>query len=124
MSDVLYNIEEVLNYQITGFHKYNLSRPVHLTYVSHNLCDMLGVDKNELLDEKKDKYALQVHPSDRRNYSKFIRSLAAKEQTLVTEYRLMRTDGVEIYVRDTMTSKKNERRSDDRYLCTYRHYRS
>lgn len=108
MGEALYNMEEILNRQITGFHKYKLSRPVHLIYVSQNLCDMLGVDKNELLDEKKDRYALLVHRSDRKNYSRFIRSLAAKEQTLTAEYRLKRKDGTEIYVRDTITSKKAE----------------
>ena len=38
----LNNTEDILNSQVSGFHQYRLDDPVHLTYVSRNLCEMVG----------------------------------------------------------------------------------
>ncbi len=101
------NMEEILNGQISGFHQYILSDPIRLHYVSQNLCEMVGIQKVELLPGGQDRYAMLVHPGDRQSYSRFIRQLAQKEQTLTIEYRLVKKDGAVISVRDTAVSRKN-----------------
>ena len=115
MNNMLTNMEDILNQQISGFHQYILNDPIHLCYVSQNLCDMTGYSESELLHENKDLYALLVHPSDLEKYSKFITQLIKTEQTLTCEYRLKKKDGTVICVRDTVTSK----RLDDGSLVGY-----
>ena len=106
MNNTPTNMEEILNQQICGFHQYVLTAPVHLNYVSQNLCDLLGMQNAELLDDSKDRYAQQVHPADREKYFDFINRISSKEQTLTLEYRLMKKDGTTLYVRDTVTSRR------------------
>ncbi|MGN0312143.1 MAG: PAS domain-containing protein [Lachnospiraceae bacterium] len=101
-------MEEILNGQISGFHQYVLSEPVHLSYISQNLCEMLKVTEGDLRSNDRDMYALLVKPCDREEYSAFLKRLAGKEQTLTIEYRLVKKDGSEIWVRDTGTSQKTE----------------
>ncbi len=108
MNKTKHNLEEILNQQITGFHRYCLAEPIHLTYVSRNVCEMLGADDAELLDESRDLYALHIHPADQKKYFDFINKLATEEQTATAEYRLMRKDGAVMYVRDTAASKREE----------------
>lgn len=108
MSNTPKNMEEILSQQISGFHQYILNDPIHLNYISQNLCKMVGYKEDELLHESRDLYMLLVHPADREKYSKFIYSLAKQEQTLTAEYRLIKKDGTVICVRDTATSKKLE----------------
>ncbi len=115
MNNTLNNMEEILSHQICGFHQYVLVSPIHLSYVSHNLCELLGVQEHELLDERKDLYAELVHPADREKYSDFIQKIILKEQTLTGEYRLVKKDGTIIYVRDTVTPQK----TDDGTLVGY-----
>lgn len=115
MNNTLNNMEEILNQQISGFHQYILTVPAHLSYVSQNLCDMLGVRKEELLDDSRDLYQFLVHPADRDKYSDFIHKITLEEQTLSSEYRLVKKDGTVICVRDTITSK----RMDDGILVGY-----
>ena len=102
------NTEDILSRQISGFHQYRLDGPVHLTYVSLNLCDMTGYAENELLDENRDLYAQLVHPADREQYAGFITELAKGAQNLAAEYRLVRKDGRVIWVRDTVSVRKEE----------------
>ncbi len=106
MNNMLTNIEEILSQQVCGFHQYILTSPVHLSYVSRNLCEMVGVSEEELLDDSRDLYALLIHPADREKYFDLIHRLSIKEQTLSEEYRIIKKDGTVIYVRDTVTSKK------------------
>lgn len=108
MSNTLKNMEDILSQQISGFHQYVLTDPIHLDYVSKNFCDMVGYEENELLHESKDLYMLLVHPADREKYSQFICNLSKQEQTLKAEYRLTKKNGTVIYVRDTAISKKVE----------------
>ena len=100
------NTEDILSRQISGFHQYRLDGPVHLTYVSRNLCDMTGYAENELLDENRDLYAQLVHPADREQYAGFITELAKGAQNLAAEYRFVRKDGRVIWVRDTVSVRK------------------
>lgn len=106
MKNHLEHMEDILGRNISGFHEYSLSEPVHLNYVSQNLCDMTGYTMDELLDEQEDKYALLVHPCDRKAYLEFINNLKSKEQTLTCKYRLMKKEGAFVYVSDTVTSRK------------------
>ena len=101
----LNNTEDILSRQISGFHQYQLNDPVHLTYVSRNLCEMLGYAEEELLHDSSDLYALLVHPADREKYAGLIRDLAKEEQTLTGEYRLVKKDGTVICVRDSLSSR-------------------
>ena len=96
MNNVLGNLEEILSHQICGFHQYILTDPVHLNYVSSNLCEMVGVREEDLLDEETDRYIQLIHPADRQGYSDFLRNMIGKEQFLSTEYRLLKTDGTVI----------------------------
>ncbi len=100
------NMEEILDSQICGFRQYVLTPPVHLDYVSRNLCELLGVQREELLDDEADLYARLVHPADREAYSALLRRAASGEQTLTGEYRLVRKDGAVIHVRDSVASKR------------------
>ena len=106
MNNTLNNMEEILGYQICGFHQYILTSPVHLNYVSNNLCEMLGVRQNALLDDSTDLYAQMIHPADREKYSDFINKIIVNKQALSVEYRLIKKDGTIICVRDTITPKK------------------
>ncbi len=100
------NMEELLSRQICGFHRYCLTEPVHLTYVSRNLCLMVDACEEELLSTGSDGYALRVHPADRKKYSDFIQQLTAKEQELTVEYRIIKKDGSILFVRDTAVSQR------------------
>ena len=102
MNNTLNNIEEILGHQICGFHQYILTSPVHLNYVSVNLCEMLGIQQTELLDDRADIYAQMVHPADREKYTAFIQKIIVNEQALTGEYRLVKKDGAIICVRDTV----------------------
>lgn len=104
MKHILGNAEAILDNSISGFHQYSLQEPVHLTYVSHNLCQMLGCRQEELLNEYHDLYALMVHPADRELYYEHVRQLMQKEQTVTTQYRIIQKDGRVKYVNDTSTS--------------------
>ncbi len=104
MDNVLKNMEEILNRQVSGFHQYTLAEPIHLSYVSRNLCQMLSVTEAALLDETHDLFASYVHPADRARYAAFLRKLAECDRTLTEEYRLIRRDGAVLSVRDTTVS--------------------
>ena len=108
MKSALINTQDILSKSISGFHQYVLTEPVHLNYVSINLCNMAGVNEDELLSEHEDLYVNLVHADDRETYFEFISNLRSKEQTLTCEYRIVKKDGTVIYVSDTTTSKKTD----------------
>lgn len=106
MSNTLKNMADILNRGVSGFHQYVLSAPAHLSFVSQNLCELLGVCEGELLHETEDLYAQRVHPADRMKYAKWIQTLSEGEQTRTCEYRLLKKDGTAMDVRDTLTARK------------------
>lgn len=106
MKNVIENMEEILSRNISGFHRYILTDPVHLCYVSRNLCEMTGYCEEELLSESEDIYIRLVHPADRAAYADRIHKLQTGEQTLTLQYRLVRKDGSVMYVSDTVMSAK------------------
>ncbi len=102
------HLEDILTRNISGFHVYELSDPVHLAFVSQNFCAMTGYTEDEMLSEEEDFYASLVHAFDREAYRQFIDNLKTKEQTLTCEYRIVKKDGTVSYVSDTVTSQKWE----------------
>ncbi|MBQ2326966.1 MAG: PAS domain-containing protein, partial [Clostridia bacterium] len=108
MGKILGNVEEILSRHVTGFHEYILSGPVHLAYVSKNLCDMTGFTSEELLDESEDHYADLIHPADREVYSEFIHKLERGEKSVSTEYRIVDKERHVTFVSDTATTQKME----------------
>lgn len=94
----------ILNHGISGFHQYILTEPPRLSFVSQNLCAMLEMDRQELLEPQTDGYARHIHPGDLPQYRQFLEDLKSKAQTLSLEYRLIRKDGAILWVRDTATS--------------------
>ena len=108
MNTLPHNMEQILSRSISGFHEYCLAEPVHLSYVSSNLCQMLGLSEQELLSGHDDPYAKLVHPADRDIYADFLGRLKEKEQTLTAQYRILTKCGEVLYVSDTLTSCRRE----------------
>jgi hypothetical protein len=69
---------------------------------------MLGYTPSEIHALFNDQYTLMVYVKDRQRYLHFIEELAAKEQTLTIQYRIVRKDGHTISLNDTMTSRRLE----------------
>lgn len=89
------NMEAILSNQISGFHCFCLEKPIRLTYVSDNLCTLLGTDR-----EKNFEYASFVHPADRGDFERALESLKQGSNTL--EYRLVKADGTVLSVSDSI----------------------
>lgn len=104
--DILKSSEDILNSGISGFHRYILTDPTHLTFVSSSFCEMTGYTEKELLDDERDIYKTLVFPEDRDKYSDFINSLKTGGQTRMAEYRLIKKDGSVICVSDICTSQE------------------
>ena len=103
MNNTLGNMEQILDQQICGFHRYILEEPFRLAYASENLCRMTGMARETLLDESLDRYAGLVHPADRGDYAAFLQRAAAGEWTHTAAYRLVKGDGSVVCVRDSLT---------------------
>ncbi len=108
MNNIPSNMEEILSHQICGFRQYVLTAPVHLSYVSPNLCALAGVRADELLDDGKDLYLQLVHPADREKYSALLRRVVSEGRALSGEYRLVKRDGTVICVKDTVSPKRTD----------------
>ena len=83
------NTLEILNSTISGYHQYILNEPVHLSFASENLCDMLNVSDDELISESDNLFFNFVHPDYAETYLDFIKNLKEKEQTLSCDYSLV-----------------------------------
>lgn len=101
------NLEEILNTRISGYHSYSFAPNTHLSFVSRNLCDMLGCEKEELLNDSIDLYASFVHPEDIFAYSDFLGKLKNGETSLSVQYRVIKKNGEVIYVNDSAVSKRD-----------------
>lgn len=100
--------EAILNRGISGYHEYTAEDLPRLAYVSRSLCDMLGCDAAELSGEG---YLHRVHPGDRQTYRELLDKFGEGAKTVASggesgevsgEYRMLRTDGSELYVRETV----------------------
>lgn len=97
---------DVLNYGICGFHQYCLQEPVHLTFASQNLCQMLELEQEELLSSDADRYIAYIHPDDRVSYQKFLQQVMAGPCAKTLQYRLKLKSGKILSVSDTITSQR------------------
>ena len=104
MNMILGDMGAILDHQISGFHQYSLTQPVHLTYVSTNLCEMLGCSREELLNEYNDMFGQLVHPADRAVYSNALEKLALQPQNINIQYRIVLKSGEIRFVNDNLTS--------------------
>ena len=98
----LQTIEKILRTDIPGFHRYRLTPPAAVDFVSDNLCQMTGYSAEELAGEG---YAARVHPGDRELFHAFLEELGREEGSRTAEYRLVKQDGSILYVSDTVTSR-------------------
>lgn len=73
--------EDILNHSISGFHQYTLTPVPRLTYVSQNLCSMLGLEEEDFnTADDDDAYCARVYPPDRNDYLHFLQSLKEDRQ--------------------------------------------
>ncbi len=91
-----------------GYHRCFLSDPIHLEFVSDNLCSMLGYGKYELEKLIGSVYTALIHPDDTSIFENFVVDLAAKEDCQSVAYRLIKKDGSIIRVVDTMASVRGD----------------
>ena len=104
MNHIPSHLPQILNRSVSGYHQYCLSGKARPLFISDNLRSMLGLPQSVLHDEREDRYAQRVHPSDREAYQRFLEELRREPQTLTEQYRLIRGDGSVLFVSDTMTS--------------------
>lgn len=103
MENGIENRDGILSEQISGFHQYSLTEPVRLTYVSRNLCRMLGLNSVSA-----DSYMNMVHPDDRDAYQAFLCKLSKGEKSGTLQYRMVKPDGEIISVSDTIHTGQAE----------------
>lgn len=106
MKNISDDMTFAFNHGISGFHIIQLSDPVHISFVSDNLCQMTGWERDSLLSETEDLYAKRVHPEDRLLYASFLQKLKAGEQKQCEQYRLICQDGSTLFVRDSITVQR------------------
>ncbi len=87
-----------------GYHRCFLDDPIHLEFVSDNLCNLLGYAKSELADLIGVSYTALMHPDDTAIFDDLVLRLAKRESSESLAYRLIKKDGSVIRVVDTMTS--------------------
>lgn len=104
----LENQREILDKHIGGYRQYKLQEPFCPTFISRNLCDMLGYAREELFCEGTDLYAAVVYPADRPVYESLLVRLSSGERAGTADYRIVRKDGSVLYVRDSMTAERRE----------------
>ena len=87
-----------------GYHRCFLDDPIHLEFVSDNLCNLLGYTKSELADLIGVSYTALMHPDDTAIFDDLVLRLSKRESSESLAYRLIKKDGSVIRVVDTMTS--------------------
>ena len=96
-------MKSIMNH-LGGYHRCYLSDPIHLEFVSDNLCNMLGYTKSELGELIGCAYTALMHPDDTGIFDSFVLRLAKRESCESVAYRLIKKDGSVIRVVDTMAS--------------------
>ncbi len=101
--------EMLLDQDISGLHQYHIKgEKADLSYVSQNLCRMLGYSKEELAKRGDDGYESCVHKEDRTGYHEFLRKLSREEGRASFIYRLTKKDGGVLFIADTAVSRRRE----------------
>lgn len=98
------DIAESIANQLGGYHRCYLEEPMHVEFVSENLCSMLGYEKPELVDLIEGCYTAMIHPDDVSVFYGFVCRLAEADGCESVTYRLVRHDGSIVRVADTMAS--------------------
>ncbi len=106
--------EQILMEHISGYHRYRLTPPAGLIFVSDNLCRMLGCTREDLTEKPEDPYLRRICPAHRQRYAAALDALAQEETTLTISYRLQADGGRELYVSDSLCSS---RLSDGTMVC-------
>lgn len=106
MNTVMNQPMDILNLSICGFHQYSFQAPVHLSFVSQNLCKMLGLEEADLLSDDTDLYISHIHRDDRICYQEFLGKVMAEPCSKTLQYRLVGKEGKLIFVSDTITSQQ------------------
>ncbi len=91
-----------------GFHRCTLTPPVHVEFVSDNLCLMSGYTRREIFEDLKAAYINLVHPDDRHIIVDALPSLMAYPHTERFDYRLLRKDGTVVPVTDAIRSVRDD----------------
>ena len=99
--------DSIVNH-LGGYHRCYLSDPIHLEFVSDNLCNMLGYTKPELVELIGCAYTALMHPDDTIIFDNFVLRLAKRESCESVAYRLVKKDGSVIRVVDTMASVRGD----------------
>lgn len=98
------DLEEGIVDKLGGYHRCYLEDPIHVEFVSDNLCSMLGYTGAELDDLIEGCYTAVMHPDDAASFDAFVYRLAEADGCESVIYRLVKRDGSMVRVADTMTS--------------------
>lgn len=101
-------ISQVLDNFVSGFHRCYLSDPIHLDWISENLCNLIGYTKEEQKEIFGDVYTEMIHEEDRDIFIEYAFSLSKEEGKKSCHYRMLHKDGREILVKDEMISHRDE----------------
>lgn len=104
MELIINNITDAFDDLVGCFRQYIMREPIQLAFVSRNLCQLTGYEKEEF-ERTADGFEKLVHPSDLQAYKDFIRQAAETERTVTAQYRITKKDGAILYVSDAITSR-------------------
>ena len=110
MNNIIDSMEEILD-NLKGFHIYSFDKKAHIKFAGRNLCELLGVSENELLDDEEDRYLSFIHPHDRKLYSQQLEDAVKSGKNTNIQYRLIDKDKNIIFVNDDITLKRNSDKS-------------
>lgn len=102
------DLEKRIANQLGGYHRCYLEDPIHVEFVSENLCSMLAYEKSELIDFLGGRYTAMMHPDDVAAFNGFVHRLAEADGCESLIYRLVKRDGSIIRVVDTMVSATDD----------------
>ena len=97
-------LEKSIANHLGGYHRCYLEDPVHVEFISENLCAMLGYEKSELSELIGGCYTAVMHPDDVAAFDEFVCRLAEADGCESLVYRLVKRDGSIVRVADTMAS--------------------
>lgn len=96
--------QKLLSLTPGGMHSCYLGNPIHLESASTGLCQLLGYTQDEFAQAIGTRYTLAIVPEDRDIFRNFVQKLASEPSQKTAEYRMIKKDGTEIQVSDTMQS--------------------
>lgn len=97
--------EDAITAYLGGYHRCFLDNPIHMEFISVNLCKMLGYSRLEVDALIGDNYTCLMHPEDAQRFDLFIQGFSGQEKCESIMYRLVRNDGTPVVVVDTTASR-------------------